>query len=71
MIRAAIEFRPSSTCRPAPSCAILPLIFFSLQESLHALEHDLFVFDDVKQLKGWLKSVKRSLATPRFGDMLF
>jgi len=49
----------------------LPLIFFSLQESLHALEHDLFVFDDVKQLKGWLKSVKRSLATPRFGDMLF
>ncbi|QIN62721.1 hypothetical protein SBC1_27370 [Caballeronia sp. SBC1] len=44
---------------------------FSLQESLHALEHDLLVFDDVKQLKGWLKSVKRSLATPRFDDMLF
>jgi len=44
---------------------------FSLQESLHALEHDLLVFDDVKQLKGWLKSVKRSLATPRFDDMQF
>ena len=44
---------------------------FSLQESLHALEHDLLVFDDVKQLKGWLKSVKRSLATPRFDDLLF
>jgi hypothetical protein len=44
---------------------------FSLQESLHALEHDLLVFDDVKQLKGWLKSVKRSLATPRFDDMPF
>ena len=44
---------------------------FSLQESLHALEHDLLVFDDVKQLKGWLKSVKRSFATPRFDDMPF
>jgi len=44
---------------------------FSLQESLHALEHDLLVFDDVKQLKGWLKSVRRSLATPRFDDMPF
>ena len=44
---------------------------FSLQESLHALEHDLLVFDDVKQLKGWLKSVKRSLATPRLDDMPF
>jgi hypothetical protein len=44
---------------------------FSLQESLHALEHDLLVFDDAKQLKGWLKSVKRSLATPRFDDMPF
>jgi hypothetical protein len=44
---------------------------FSLQESLHALEHDLLVFDDVKQLKGWLKSVKRSLATQRFDDMPF
>jgi hypothetical protein len=44
---------------------------FSLQESLHALEHDLLVFDDLKQLKGWLKSVKRSLATPRFDDMPF
>jgi len=44
---------------------------FSLQESLHALEHDLLVFDDVKQLKGWLKSVNRSLATPRLDDMPF
>jgi len=44
---------------------------FSLQESLDALEHDLLVFDDVKQLKGWLKSVRRSLATPRFDDMPF
>ena len=44
---------------------------FSLQESLHVLEHDLLVFDDVQQLKGWLKSVKRSLATPRFDDMPF
>ena len=44
---------------------------FSLQESLHALEHDLLVFDDVKQLKGWLKSVKQSLATQRFDDMPF
>ncbi|OXC73421.1 molecular chaperone DnaJ [Caballeronia sordidicola] len=44
---------------------------FSLQESLHALEHDLLVFDDVKQLKGWLKSAKRSLATPRLDDMPF
>jgi len=44
---------------------------FSLQESLHALEHDLLVFDDVKQLKGWLKSVKRSLAAPRLDDMPF
>jgi hypothetical protein len=44
---------------------------FSLQESLHALEHDLLVFDDLKQLKGWLKSVKRSLATPHFDDMPF
>src|SRR5260370_367706 len=44
---------------------------FSLQKSLHALEHDLLVFDDVKQLKGWLKSVKRSLPTPRFADMPF
>jgi hypothetical protein len=44
---------------------------FSLQESLHALERDLLVFDDVKQLKGWLKSVQRSLATPRFDDMPF
>ncbi|MFT4433142.1 molecular chaperone DnaJ [Caballeronia sp. 15715] len=44
---------------------------FSLQESLQALEHDLLVFDDVKQLKGWLKAVKRSLATPRFDDMPF
>jgi hypothetical protein len=44
---------------------------FSLQESLHALEHDLLIFDDLKQLKGWLKSVKRSLATSRFDDMPF
>jgi len=44
---------------------------FSLQDSLDALEHDLLVFDDVKQLKGWLKSVKRSLATPRFDDIPF
>jgi len=44
---------------------------FSLQESLHALEHDLLVFDDIKQLKDWLKMVKRSLATPRFDDMPF
>ncbi|MGV7245917.1 molecular chaperone DnaJ [Caballeronia sp. M23-90] len=44
---------------------------FSLQESLDALEHDLLVFDDIKQLKDWLKMVKRSLATPRFDDMPF
>jgi hypothetical protein len=44
---------------------------FSLQESIRSLEEDLLVFDDVKQLKGWLKSVQRSLATPRFGDMPF
>ncbi|AJZ57330.1 hypothetical protein OI25_3002 [Paraburkholderia fungorum] len=44
---------------------------FSLQESLHTLEHDLLVFDDIKQLKDWLKMVKRSLATPRFDDMPF
>jgi hypothetical protein len=44
---------------------------FSLQESLHALEHDLLVFDDVKQLKGWLKAVTRSLATSRFDEMPF
>jgi len=43
----------------------------SLQQSLHALEHDLLVFDDIKQLKDWLKMVKRSLATPRLDDMPF
>ncbi|OTP66620.1 DnaJ domain protein [Caballeronia sordidicola] len=44
---------------------------FSLQESLHALEHDLLVFEDIKQLKEWLKIVKRSLAAPRYDDMPF
>ncbi|WP_335672010.1 hypothetical protein [Burkholderia sp. PAMC 26561] len=44
---------------------------FSLQESLHALEHDLLVFEDIKQLKEWLKIVKRSLAAPRDDDMPF
>jgi hypothetical protein len=44
---------------------------FSLQESLQALEQDLLVFDDVKQLKVWLKSVKRSLAMRGFDDMPF
>ena len=44
---------------------------FSLQESLQDLEQDLLVFDDVKQLKVWLKSVKRSLAMRGFDDMPF
>ncbi len=44
---------------------------FSLQESLHALERDLLVFEDIKQLKEWLKIVKRSLAAQRYDDMPF
>ncbi|WP_305954616.1 hypothetical protein [Caballeronia sordidicola] len=43
----------------------------SLQESLDALEHDLLVFEDIKQLKKWLKIVKRSLAAQRYDDMPF
>lgn len=42
---------------------------FSLRESLSALEHDLLIFDEIKQLKNWLKIVKRSLAAPRFDDV--
>ncbi len=42
-----------------------------LQESLHAMEDDLLVFDDIKQLKRWLKSAKRSLAPRDFDDLLW
>lgn len=60
-----IDVSPSTIMR------ILASDIFSLQETLNAFEHDLRVFDDVKQLKGWLKSMKRSFAAPRFDDMPF
>jgi hypothetical protein len=41
----------------------------SLRESLRAMENDLRVFDDIKQLKGWLKSVKRTLSSPGFDNL--
>jgi hypothetical protein len=50
---------------------ILGADIVSMQQSLHALQHELRVFDDVKQLKDWLKIVKQSLAGARFDDMPF
>ena len=56
---------------PATIMRSLASDVFSLRESINVLEGDLLVFDDVKQLKGWLKLMKRSLAAPRFDDMPF
>jgi hypothetical protein len=42
-----------------------------MTSSKYSLQLDLLVFDDVKQLKDWLKSVKRALASSRFDDLPF
>ncbi|GAB2871944.1 J domain-containing protein [Paraburkholderia jirisanensis] len=64
-IRASVDVSPGTIMR------ILGADIVSLQQSLHALQHELRVFDDVKQLKDWLKMVKQSLAATRFDDMPF
>jgi hypothetical protein len=56
----------SADVSPGTIMRILSADIVSLQQSLHALQHELRVFDDVKQLKDWLKMVKQSLATTRF-----
>jgi len=42
-----------------------------LQEELREFESDLRAFEDVAQVKDWLKTMKRQQAMPRFEEMLF
>jgi hypothetical protein len=43
----------------------------SVRKSVHTLEKDLLAFEDIKQLKLWLKHVQREAAMNAFDDMLF
>lgn len=61
-------FPPFVEVSPSTIMRVLATEIVSLQESVHGYEEDLLVFDDIKQLKGWLKSVKKSLDAP-FEDM--
>jgi hypothetical protein len=42
-----------------------------LRQCIRGLEVDLLVFEDLKQLKGWLKHLKRQQAAIRFDEMPF
>jgi hypothetical protein len=42
-----------------------------IQQSVRDLEEDLLVFEDIRTLKSWLKSVKRQRAAPHFDEMPF